>query len=225
MLQTQKNYGKLTTVKPSHLLINVQDREFSGLHRIYCYPFNITIDGTEHKCPDFPFELEGKTNYSVATLEHVGLVVNKDSSTTSDLHMNREIISQLKVEQTKIRALNSTNLTIAYETYYQKLKDLPKKIEFKKVEGLIWEPFKWFKTMFSWIEEWIETIGIILAIGAGIFLIIIAAPIIEFFFIGIGLLKTMYRMYMSVVRRVTNKVRRVQEKRKGNYWEDMQKLV
>lgn len=186
----------------------VQDREYKGLHRIYCYPFNITIENQTHYCPDHPFELEGKTTYSVANLEHQGGTFNKEITQTSKIHINREILSLLKVEDTKIKAINLTNLNNVFTNYVTKLKELPKTIELKKLEGWLWSPFEWMRGFWSWIESCIETIGIILAVAVGVFLLIIAAPVIELIFIGFGALKGFYRLYLSIVRKVIAKCQR-----------------
>ena len=53
----------------------IQIVELEGAHKIYCYPFNIEIEGESQPCPILPFLLEGHLNYKIADVSHVGITI------------------------------------------------------------------------------------------------------------------------------------------------------
>lgn len=199
----------------------IQDKEYHGLHRIYCYPFNITVGEHETPCPDYPFELGGETTYKIANIEHSGSSIEAGAQLkTKTLQLNHAIIAHLKLDKTSIRTLNSTNLTSSIDSYYEKLKKLQITADYK--------PMDWFQTAATSVKSlwekassFFESIGIALGVVAGCLLLIILAPALEILFLGFGIFKFITRFYMSVVRNIIRKVRRISPKKR----DDMFKLI
>ena len=73
------------TLQPSCNQTRIQIIELEGAHKIYCYPFNIEIEGELQPCPITPFLLDGHKNYKIADVKHLGIVI--------DASINRQIRS------------------------------------------------------------------------------------------------------------------------------------
>ena len=206
----------------------IQDKEVYGLHRIYCYPFNITIENSTFPCPDQPFELEGHTTYRIANLEHVGYYVEKTLIKNSDIHANREILNALNASKIHIKPINLTKLDKHMETYFGKLHLLPDKIVLKNSTSLFDGPMNWISDIVEQGKSYLETVGIIFGVvGAGILLIILA-PVIEVLLLSFGLTKVLLRAWVGSTRRITSKLRLfspVKRKESKPYWHEFQKLV
>lgn len=55
----------------------IQVIEIKGVHKIYCHPFDIEIEGETQKCPNTSFILEGHLNYKIANVYHTGSHVDE----------------------------------------------------------------------------------------------------------------------------------------------------
>lgn len=82
-------------------------------------------------CPDYPFELQARETYAIANLEHVGEYIERSVIKTSDLIHNNAILDQLKVRHVEIRALNTTKMNTAYQSFMTKLSAIPEKMSLK----------------------------------------------------------------------------------------------
>lgn len=196
-------FGKeVCQINPPMNKRRIQDREYHGLHRIYCFPFNITIGGTEVPCPDYPFELSGGTTYKIANLEHSGSIVEANAQLkTKVLQLNDAILGELKIDKTGIKSLNSANLTATIDSYYNKLQKLPLTAELKKVHWVD-DTIAVAKNMWKDANAFFDSIGIVLAVIGTCLLLVVLAPVLEVLFIGVGIVKFITRLYGSCVRRL-----------------------
>ena len=204
----------------------IQDREINGLHRIYCFPYNITVEKETFPCPDYVFELEGRKTYQIANLEHWGSLVERDVIKTIDLHLNKEILNQLKPERFEIRSLNSTALSTAYGTYFSKLQGLPKNVNLTTMQLGDWadKPMKIINSAIDSVWSYIETAGLIFGIiGAGLLLIIVA-PVIEVIVVALGLFRYLGKTWFNGVQKTMTRINPRRQTTK-KYWEDGYKLV
>lgn len=216
---------EICTDKVSPLKRRISDYELNGMHRIYCFPFNITIDEKEYSCPDFVFEIEAKRSFKVANFEHTGRYVERTVMRDTDFHRSKTILQRMKVDEIKLGALNLTGLDSAYSSYMSKLTSLPKKLEL--LPNIISGGF--FGTigqMFSDIWKWIQTAGFILAFLAAGLLLLIAAPFIELIIIFFALFKYPLKLWKRNSDRVFNNIKKKTTRRYR--WEktnDYTKLV
>lgn len=198
----------------------IQVKEANGLHRIYCYPWNITVNNDTHPCPDYPFELLSKDSYQISNLEHHGETVEKIIMTNEEIHINKGILSQLKTSFI-IPTINFTSkLNETYKNYTRTLGLLPAKLELiepGKLENLLKSPMKWFSNIKESIMGYIETIGIILSVVAAGILLIIVSPVLEVIFLCLKGIKVAIRTYLNLVRRLMNRMHGNTEL--PRYWE------
>jgi hypothetical protein len=58
----------------------IQIHEIDGVHKIYCYPYEIEIEGEKQPCPRSPFILEAHATYTVGNIIHHGALVDTSVS-------------------------------------------------------------------------------------------------------------------------------------------------
>lgn len=204
----------------------IQDKEVNGLHRIYCFPFNITIETEPSKqCPDHVFELPGKTTYRIANLEHIGAFVSRSIFKADDHNVNHQILSYLKADEYKVKALNLSAIDSSLTNYVTNLNLLPKNID------LLNAPLGSITSFFGRIKSYLETIGIVLGVIAGIAALVIIAPIIEILFLGFKLLKSGVTCWFASTNRVFEtigikaKAPLRRKRRTRGSWSDEEKLI
>lgn len=61
----------------------IQIHEIDGVHKIYCYPHQIEIEGEKHPCPNSAFILEAHANYKIGNITHFGAYI--DASITREM--------------------------------------------------------------------------------------------------------------------------------------------
>lgn len=184
----------------------IQDREFHGLHRIYCYPFNITVNNHTTPCPDYPFELSGGTTYKIANFEHTAVYAEANAELkTRVIRLNDIILNQLKVDKTAIKTLNSTQLNATISSYYEKLQKLPLTADFKQIDWLD-NTVGWIKKKWQEATGFLETFGIILGVIASSLLLVLLAPVLELLFVIFGVFKFIARLYASGVKATLSKL-------------------
>lgn len=178
----------------------IQDKTINSMHRIYCYPWNLTMNGHTSPCPDHAFELEGTTNYTVANVDHVATREDSAVVRIQDLHINKHILTSLNAVDTQIGVKNKTgtgSFLFGLDHLTGKLKEtLNKGSEFAS-NIKISNPFDTFYEFVASVKATLKVIGyIFLAIIIGVVLII-AAPILEVVFFGLSFLKRAYRFWAN----------------------------
>lgn len=186
----------------------IQDREVNGLHRIYCYPYNSTIEQEHMKCPDHVFELEERTNCRIANMQHSGQLVEQTVVKTSDLHLNREILSLLKAQNLQVRVLNTTELDAAYLVYFKNLQNIPRHLNFTSptLAQFITAPFKAVAHIGTTFMRYLKTFGIIIGALVGLFLLAVLMPVIELVFASLKVLKVPIQLWFSSNKRMLSEL-------------------
>ena len=54
----------------------IQIQHISGVHKIYCYPYNITIGNETQPCPNSTFMLESHYPYQIGSINHEGAFID-----------------------------------------------------------------------------------------------------------------------------------------------------
>jgi hypothetical protein len=98
----------------------VQIHEIDGVHKIYCYPFNIEIEGEVKSCPNSAFILAAHSNYKIGNITHQGdfivTTVTRQSlksevNTTQQVRRKRSPIDKPMTTQTSSHAQTTTLIT------------------------------------------------------------------------------------------------------------------
>lgn len=198
------------TEKPIITKRIIQDKEYGGLHKVYCYLYNITIEKQDPQpCPDYVFEMEGRTSYRIGDMEHHGFFADRTIIRSYDLHLGKEILAQLKTERIRYRALNLTGMDLAYNVYVEKLRQIPNKLNITNptIRSIVDTPIHWIETVSSKVMEYVRTFGIVMGAMAGGFALLIIAPVIELLFVLVRLLSIPLRMWKNSARRILEKMR------------------
>lgn len=206
----------------------IQDREVNGLHCIYCYPYNITVENEHMRCPDHVFELEGRTTYRISNMEHIGQLIDRTVVKSIDLHLNREILASLKAQAVEIRVLNTTDMDIAYSAYITKLQEIPKQLKLStpSLAEFIAAPIRSISEFGNSIMRYIRTFGIILGVGVVLFFIALMMPLVEVLFVTLKLIKRPIMAWLGSNRRILGKLSNLNPtkfsftgRKKQKYWE------
>lgn len=195
---------------------NVQIKHFNGLTRIYCYPYNVTLDNELHQCPDYVFETDSNTVYKVADLELVNSHELQKINATQ-LHLLKDLRSMLKIDEIHLGAKKIVNniesvITGGTNTVSSFIRDIPSGLTnvTSSVTNTISESANTVRTKImsrfdesmKIIWQYIEWAGILLSVIAAGFLLILAAPIFEVMFVGVRLFKVPYRYMVASVTRI-----------------------
>ena len=213
------------SMRPEAVKRVIQDKEVYGMHRIYCFPYNITIENESQPCPDHVFELESKTTYAISNLRHTGIAYSGNIEIGKDLRYNRDLLTRLKVEQVKISALNLTAMDTAYDKFVSSLQAIPHKLNITNptIVSFFDDPLSFITDFFGSIWEHIKTLGIIVGSIAGLLMLALIMPIIELLFLGFKVLKipikiwynSLARMMLAVNEKITSKLLK---RKKPKYW-------
>lgn len=194
----------------------VQFQYFENTVRIYCFPFNISLDNLILPCPEFVFEIDSSIIHRVAGMELKGheIVPKPVLNSTSLLD---EINSALKIDEIKIsttkmmgsignKVSETTNEVVDYikgvpetignltNTASKKLAEGAKAVTNKLTGGLtdaldtIWSYMKWA--------------GIVLSVIASVVLLLLAAPVFELIFVAVRLIKVPYRKFIRLSSKI-----------------------
>ena len=134
----------------------IQDRETNGMHRIYCYLYNITIGEETRPCPDFVFELPGRTTYKIANMEHFGAYVERTIFKEADIEMDKTILKRLKSEFVPMEVKNISRTNTLLESYTNSINLLPQKLNLVKSSQLLSSPVSFFANILDTIVNWLK---------------------------------------------------------------------
>lgn len=184
----------------------ISDYEVNGIHRIYCYPFNITIENETYKCPTFVFEIEARKNFKVANFEHIGRYVEHTIMKDNDFHTSKTILQQLNINKIKINPINLTEVDEIHETFIQKLAKIPQNLVFTKYFSMnkLLEPIS---SLIDTAWSYVQTAGLIFAVIAGGFMLLLIAPVIEIAVLTITLLKIPLKLWKKSITRLSDKTK------------------
>lgn len=202
---------------------NIQDKELYGVHKVYCYPWNITIEGEHHPCPAIPFEMEGKVTYKIANIEHYGKTTFVNYVSTSDLHLSKELTTRLKADYASlnIQPLNMTTLDLKLNKLVARLRGLPESLalsenSFKKI---LTAPYDFFKDVWNEVMKYIEEVGIVIGILAVMLVLVLVMPALQIF-VGIThFLGNAVAAWSRLVTRTITWFVTKTNKKKAKYWD------
>lgn len=183
--------------------------EINGMHRIYCYPFNITIDGIEHQCPDHPFELESRRTFTVMNMYHLGIYLERTLMKDVDFHRSKAIINHLQVNDMKMK-VDIGKLVQAQQSFKDKLKEIPQQLKLSSIE---WESIKKWNPLSSiagWFEEiqnYLANLGSLFVVLIGGFVLIALSPVVQLIILLVTVLKIPITMWLRSVRNLTHKIK------------------
>ncbi|CAA2962421.1 Hypothetical predicted protein [Olea europaea subsp. europaea] len=212
---------------------HIQDKELNGMHKIYCYPYNISIEGAHQPCPEYPFELPGRTTYRIANLEHYGAYVENEIVKEADLNVSKELVEKLKVANLRYTPPNFGNLTEMSETFdtvFASIMRLPGALETPQIGNLFVDPMGFFKSLVKPVMQYIETVGIALGVIGILFIVALIMPVLEILFAltkvvafalrawHASLMKLKHAIHARVHAPNNLKVVRIFKKKK-NYWD------
>lgn len=194
----------------------IQIKYLNGNTRVYCYPFNITIDNEKQSCPDYVFEIESTSHFRIADMELYGSpkVTEIDGS---QQHFIRKLRTTLKVDEIQMGAKNlftkigsevnekALSISNMFSTGAQSISNFTTSVSTnirngaRVIEDSITGNLKGF------LEDlWsaIQYAGIALSIFIAGLLLVLAAPIIEAVFVGLKIVKVAYRTCTASAQRV-----------------------
>lgn len=213
--------------------IQVRYVEGKAVYRIYCHPFNITIDNVKLPCPDSVIQLPSGTKFTVASIEPTP--PNSDDSQQkreADTFLTRQVKGVLKITDIRMKVLQAREISKKIESAANGLVDTFKgipdslasakeKTAYVLSSGLN-STQEYFlghiKQTLNSIWYWIEIGGIIFLVAVICFLLILSAPILEFIWIGIRVIKLPVKLGLAACSRISNKVNKSAAKNTTKYW-------
>lgn len=190
----------------------VQIKYNNDMAKIYCFPFNVSVDDEVQPCPDFVFEANLTSVYRVAGMELIGSKRTTPIETKQS-NIIKEISSVLRFDEIKMstsKLAGKISNTVA-ETKDQvvnfmgdvkesvgnltssmtnKLSDVAASAADHVTGGLtraidtIWTYVKWA--------------GVVLSVIATALLLLLAAPLFEIVFVVVRLIKVPYRKFIRL---------------------------
>ena len=103
------------TAKPPFLKERIQIHAIDGIHKIYCYPFDIEFDDEKQQCPNGTFLLDGHINYRIDSINHTGALIGSSvsrqiRSTRLNKQPNKRINALMRQKRSAIPATQATIL-------------------------------------------------------------------------------------------------------------------
>ena len=194
-----------------------QIKEVDGFHRIYCYGLEIEIRGKNQSCPDHVFELPLSESFGIGKHKFQSTRVTNTVINTLDLQINRDIARQLNSQQIRIYGSNLTNLNKEYSFLDEMIGKINKNITLKQLDlpEFLKSPFTQIVDTLNTFWRYLEKGLLIAAIIAGIFLLLLSAPLIELVILVIKILKR------TVTKGLSRLLRRNRNRRSStDYWDD-----
>lgn len=209
----------------------IQIKYLNNAVRIYCLPFNITINDETRACPDYVFEVGVDTVHRIAGMELHGQA-NLTVLDGDQIHLLREIRSMLNIDNIQLSASNFvknigesvSGTTGKIATYVKNVPESVRnatmswkqKIQVEATEFTA-QFTKGYRAALDTIYSYIEWAGIILSVLAAGILLILAASILEVVFLGVKLVKIPYRYSMAAVARLLAKWNAKTQKKATEY--------
>lgn len=209
----------------------IQIKHYNGYRRVYCFPFNLTLDNNEQKCPSYVFEIDSNANYKIADLELINETIGSKIKSTQ-MHLLRDLRSTLKIDEIQFGAKKFVSnigafLNDSHKTVSGILTDGQSKISnftssvsshiSESAKNIQDKVSKGFKSALDEIWSYIEWAGIVLSVIAAGFLLLLAAPILEILFVAIKVVKIPYRKSVASVTRLIGKVNKSTIKSTNRY--------
>lgn len=193
----------------------IQIRYLEGIAKIYCFPFNITIDDELVPCPDHVFEINTNSVTRIAGMEMRGSG-NSPKLDSTQTHSVKSINSILKTDEIKVSVSKFFNdvgdkVSDAKNSMTTYFKDVPQK--FSNITDSISNTISnGAKTVtnkltgglvdaFDTIWSYIKWAGIVISVLVGVILLFLAAPIFEIIFIGLKLFRIPYMKVTGIMSR------------------------
>lgn len=184
---------------------DIQVKRLNGFFKIYCYGHNITVGLAERRCPEYVFELPLSERFILNGHENTPLQQTKILIHSNELAVNKYIARTLRLEETKILGINTTNLNATVDSLKQRLTKL-KNVTLKELslssaltsllDGI---------TNVYWLIESVVMHGLIF--GVCVIVLILAPPIIAllkpFIVIARGLVMLWWNSLSAIVKRET----------------------
>lgn len=197
----------------------IQARSINGMHKIYCYPFNITIDDKTTPCPDYPFELDSSENYRIANIHHLGRQVKRMILSQTDIKRSEEIVKRIERE----KMTHVMNLTMYDQTYFnlmEKVNQLHGHLTNIKDHHLP----GWISNSIKWVDDFSQMIGIILLLVIVTAIAILISPIIQIILIIYNMIRNFVLFYFKFLKKLSMRWNYNLSKHKKRYWEKNSQL-
>ena len=214
----------------------IQINDLDGLHKIYCFPFNINIEGESEPCPIAPFVLPGHVSYNIGNLSHSGSYVDASvtrhvRSTSRRKRLKRSPVVSIVTTTTTTQApTKPTEPTRAKQHEIVKTIDKftsrvnasiekiqrvmnkitgPLNITRAQFESILNEPFDILRGAASSLMDFFKTMGTTIGIMSGIMMMIALVPMLELIIIGLKIAKLPVNLWLGSAKRVTCHLRQL----------------
>ena len=232
----------------------IQIQSIDGAHKIYCFPYDIEIEGETIPCPNFAFILEAHANYKIGNITHNGALIST-SVTRTVRSANRArrspapaipitaspIMSETSLKPRINIASTLKNITGQMDkTLFrikEKLKSIPGVISLRNatISSIFNAPIEILGDSFEWVSETAQSFGLHFGFIGICLLFIVAMPAIEIALLGLKVLKIPANLWIDSARRVSGKLSQISPpgnvsvtsifKKKKRRWDDNIKMV
>ena len=209
----------------------IQIKYVNGNTRVYCYPFNITVDNEKQACPDYVFEIESTSHFRIADMELYGSP-NQSEIDGTQQHLIRKLRTTLKVDEIHMgtkkffsklgSTINEKASTISnfFSDGAQKLSNITTTVGTnirngaRSIEDTLSGNLRGF---FEDLWSYIQYAGIILSLILAGLLLLLAAPLFEVFFFGFKLVRIPFCQAMASSRRLLGRANKSAAKQTTKY--------
>jgi len=209
----------------------IQIYDINGVHKIYCYPFEIKIEGATLQCPNGSFALEGHANYKISGIIHSGEFVDRtvarqlrkkrsalikpESSTppstlkTLNITALPSISSRINITETLRSITGKMDKTLT--SIKEHLKKFPGSLNITKYDfdTLFSNPLELIIDGYEGIINMIKAIGVNLGVLGALATVILIMPIVEVLIIGLRIARVPVRLWLGSACRVTTEVKKI----------------
>lgn len=183
-----------------------QFQYYDGNDIIYCHGHNITINGEEKKCPDYPIQISNSQNFSVNGFKHSTMMVKHTTVNSFERLVSNEIYHQIKLDSRATYGVNLTNLNQKFESLEQVKKFITEKVVLPKLDMSNFDMLKPFKDLFKWIGKIFEFVGIAIAVGIAVIATVVCAPVLQIVFMSLRLVKIPAKIIAEKIKNFSNEI-------------------
>lgn len=214
----------------------IQINDLDGLHKIYCFPFDIDIEGESEPCPMAPFAIPGHVNYNIGNLSHSGSFIDTEvtrhiRSTSRHKRSKRSPVGlavttttttqgptkptdpppakQHEIVKTIDKYTGRVNASIAKIQTVMKRITGPLNITRAQFESIFNEPLDLIGGTVTSLMDFLKTMGVTIGIMSGIMMMIALVPILELIIVGLKVAKLPANLWLGSARRVTCHLRQL----------------
>lgn len=201
------------TLTPSNKEIQVF--EHHGLQKIYCFGHNITIQKQNLTCPRYVFEIPNSVSYSLEGYEYEASNITDVVINYVESQIDKDLAKQLKLDKVKISGVNFTEMDDQIDILSRLVDKFTPNITLAhtSLPDILKSPITFIMNTFNSITDFVQKGLMALAFGAFVFLIVMAAPLIELIFLFIRIATKIACTWWNITRRALRRVARKTEER------------